>query len=282
MASRNSATISPTAHYTGYVWYRNGLSHPGLVTPPGRAMNAAVSPFDAMSRWAGGPSLEGLLLARHRAIDALLARAIDAGRVSQVIEVAAGLSPRGWRFKQRFGERLHYIEADLPDMARLKRERLAQAGLLQPGHEVAAFDALAEHGPLSLQALTAPLDRSRGLAFITEGLLMYLSRDAVQSLWTRFAQTLSGFADGLYLSDLHPQDANRGHLMTRFRPVLAAFVRGSVQLHFESAPQAVNALHEAGFKQAALHHPRDVLPAGLLPSCKGPDLVRIIEAGASA
>ena len=245
-------------------------------------MNAAVSPVDMFSRWFGGPTLEGLLLARHRAIDELLARAIDAGRVSQVIEVAAGLSPRGWRFKQRYADRLHYIEADLPNMARLKRERLARAGLLQPGHEVVTFDALAESGPLSLHELTARLDPGRGLAFITEGLLMYLSRAAVQGLWARFAQTLGGFSDGLYLSDLHLQDANQDYLMTSFRPVLAAFVRGTVQLHFENAPQALAALREAGFKQTALHHPQDVLPAKLLPSCKGPELVRIIEASVFA
>ena len=27
-----SESISPTAHYTGYVWARNGLSHPELET----------------------------------------------------------------------------------------------------------------------------------------------------------------------------------------------------------------------------------------------------------
>lgn len=280
MASSSSATISPTAHYTGYTWFHNGLSHPALVTLQGRAMYAAVQPINALSRWSGGPTLEGVLLARHRAIDELLTRAIEAGRVSQVIEVAAGLSPRGWRFKQRYGQRLHYIEADLPDMARLKRELLARSNLQQAGHEVIAFDALAESGPLSLDALAATLDHGKGLAIITEGLLMYLSRDAVQGLWTRFAQTLSRFADGVYLSDLHPQEANQGYLMTSFRPVLAAFVRGQVQWHFETAGQALDALQEAGFKPAAVRHPRDVLPASALPGCKGTDLVHIIEAGA--
>ncbi len=279
MASSNSATISPTAHYTGYTWFHNGLSHPALVTLPGRAMYAAVQPINTLSRWSGGPTLEGVLLARHRAIDARLTRAIEAGRVSQVIEVAAGLSPRGWRFKQRYGERLHYIEADLPDMARLKRELLARSNLQRPGHEVIALDALAESGPLSLGTLAATLDHRQGLALITEGLLMYLSRDAVQGLWTRMAQTLGGFADGIYLSDLHARHANQGYLMTSFRPVLAAFVRGQVQWHFETAGQALDALREAGFAHAVAHHPRDVLPASALPSCKGVNLVHIIEAG---
>lgn len=280
MASHNSAAVSPTAHYTGYIWYRNGLSHPALVTGPGRAMFAAVSPVSALSRWAGGPTLQGLLLARHRAIDFLLDQAIAEGRVSQVIEVAAGLSPRGWRFKQRHGQGVRYIEADLPDMARLKRERLARAGLLQPGHEVVAFDALATAGPLSLADLAESLDPRQGLALITEGLLMYLGRTEVQGLWTRFAHTLNRFEHGVYLSDLHLNHANRGLLMRGFRPLLETFVRGAVQWHFHTAPQALSALAEAGFAHPQLHHPRQVSSHLLMPHCAGPDLVRVIEARA--
>ena len=45
----------------------------------------------------------------------LLERAIEAGGVTQVIELACGLSPRGWRFANRYGERLRSIEADLSE-----------------------------------------------------------------------------------------------------------------------------------------------------------------------
>ncbi len=34
----HSETISPTAHYTGYVWARNGLSHPEFETIEGRVL----------------------------------------------------------------------------------------------------------------------------------------------------------------------------------------------------------------------------------------------------
>ena len=94
----SSDRISPTAHSTGYVWARNGLSHPELATREGRVLFEALQPAMLASRATGGPTLESYLLARHRAIDALLERAIEAGEVSQVIEVAGGLSPRGWRF----------------------------------------------------------------------------------------------------------------------------------------------------------------------------------------
>src|SRR5262245_8502192 len=127
MAERRSETITPTAHYTGYVWFANGLSHPAFATKEGRFFYQALRPANAASRAMGGPTLEGMLLARHRVIDHLLERAIAAGRVSQVIEIAAGLSPRGWRFTRDHGDAITYVEADLPDMAARKRAILAEA-----------------------------------------------------------------------------------------------------------------------------------------------------------
>src|SRR5581483_1125392 len=97
--------------------------------------------------------LEEYLLARHRAIDALLERAIERDGTGQVIEVAAGLSPRGWRFAQRYGERLVYVEADLPEMAERKRAALERIGSLSERHRVREVDALRDDdAPGSLQA----------------------------------------------------------------------------------------------------------------------------------
>jgi len=144
--------IGPTAHYTGYVWARNGLSHPELETLEGRILFDSLQPAMIASRLAGGPTLEAYLLARHRAIDALLDSALERGEVSQVIEVACGLSPRGWRFTRRYGERIVYIEADLPEMAASKRLALERMGSLGDHHrDMAPVRADAE--PLSRRAL---------------------------------------------------------------------------------------------------------------------------------
>ena len=174
-----SETISPTAHYTGYVWARNGLSHPELATTEGRVLFESLQPIMIVSRAVGGPSLEPYLLARHRAIDALLSSAIEEHGVSQVIEVASGLSPRGWRFMNRYGDRLTYVEADLPDMAERKRAALERIGSLSESHRVQALDALRDDGPGSLAELATELDPAQGLAIITEGLLGYLDTDSV-------------------------------------------------------------------------------------------------------
>jgi hypothetical protein len=89
--------ISPTAHYTGYVWARNGLSPPELRTIEGRVLFESLRPVNTVNSLLGRGSLEQYLLARHRAIDLLLERAIDDHGIRQVIEIASGLSARGWR-----------------------------------------------------------------------------------------------------------------------------------------------------------------------------------------
>jgi O-methyltransferase involved in polyketide biosynthesis len=268
-----SSPISPTAHYTGQVWVRNGLSHPGLSTLEGRAMFESLRVPMMVSRLLGGPTLESYLLARHRAIDRLLTEAIDRGGISQVIEVAAGLSPRGWRFSRRYGSRLTYVEADLPDMAERKRHALQRIGA--PDHlRVEAIDALKPDGEGSLAELADSLDRSAGLAIVTEGLLGYLPSEEVTALWQRFATVLAGFQGGRYLSDLHLAGKQTAYVRG-FRLFLSGFVRGRVYLHFATAGEAEAALREAGFAGAKVRAAAAVLEEG---QGAGARLAHIIEA----
>jgi len=260
-----SSSISPTAHYTGYVWARNGLSHPELETVEGRVLFESLRPLMVARSAVGEPTLEQYLMARHTTIDACLEQAIESAGVSQVIEVASGMSARGWRFTHRYGDRLTYIEADLPEMAERKRRALRRIGSLSPRHHVATLDALRGDGPHSLPALAAQLDHRRGLAIITEGLLGYLPDAAVAGIWRRFAATLKQFPSGRYISDIH-LEINQTPQVRLFRLLLSAFVRGRVHLHFKAPEDVVAALRSAGFARA------EVLPAGPL------ELARVVEA----
>jgi O-methyltransferase involved in polyketide biosynthesis len=250
MLGRGSDAVSPTAHYTGHVWVRNGLSHPELATREGRVLFEALQPTMAVSRVLGGPTLERPLLSRHRLIDERLAHAVDDGSVAQVVEVACGMSPRGWRFAERYGDRLTYVEADLPDMAERKRRALARIGSLGERHRVVEIDVLRDDG---LAEVTAGLDRDAGTAIVTEGLLTYLDTDQVRALWCRFASALAGFPAGLYLSDLRLAGESVGALERGFSVALSAFVRGRVHAHFADEAEAEAALIDAGFAAATLH-----------------------------
>lgn len=269
-----SETISPTAHYTGYVWARNGLSHPELETLEGRVLFESLRPTMAVTGALGAATLEPYLLARHRAIDALLERAIEEGGITQVIEVAAGLSPRGWRFSSRYGDRLTYIEADLSGMTERKRGALERMGSLSEHHRVAEVDALADGGPESLFWVAEELVAGEGLAIITEGLLGYLPREAVDGIWQRFAGVLSGFAEGRYISDLHIGEL-QSPLVRVFRLLLSAFVRGQVHLHFDNAADATAALRGAGFGAVEIRRAATFAPE---VSGGGSDLAHVLEA----
>jgi len=276
-APRGSDAIGPTAHYTAYVWARNGMSHPALATATGRVLYHSMRPTMAVSKTLGGVTLEEFLLARHRLIDHLLDVAIEEGRVSSVLEIACGLSPRGWRFAGRHGDRITYVEADLPAMAARKRKALEEAGSLGEHHRVVEIDALLDEGPRSLGQVAGGFDPAVGLAIITEGLLSYLASDAVAGLWRRIAGTLAGFPDGVYLSDLHLSEESSGPLAGAFRSVLSAFVRSRVSIHFHDAEEARRALEDAGFGRAALHRPIDFADR-IEVSGPGAEIVRVIEA----
>jgi O-methyltransferase involved in polyketide biosynthesis len=277
MSRPHPETISPTAHYTGYVWYAHGQSHAAFATRQGRLMYRLLRAPNAAAHALRLPTLEGMLVARHRLIDLRLSQAIEAGEVSQVIEIAAGLSPRGWRYRTRFGDRITYVEADLPEMIRRKRAVLAQLGGETSHHRTAEIDALVDSGPSSLDALCATLDVAEGTALITEGLLNYFDGAEVAGMWARFSRALARFPRAIYLADLVIDDPHRSLLVTTFQRLLGAFVRGRVHLHFEATEDIERALDAAGM-DGIVHDPRDFefeLP-GLERA--GAGVIRVIEA----
>ena len=253
-----SSPISPTAHYTSHVWARNGLSHPALDTLEGRIMFESLQPAMLMRRLLGRGTLESYLLTRHRAIDLLLEQAIEEHGVGQVVEVAAGLSARGWRFVERYGDRLTYIETDLPDMAARKRRALERMGTLSERHRVADMDVLADGGPASIGAVTEELDTARGLAIVTEGLIGYLPQEATEEMWERFADTLTGFSGGRHICHVHLRGVNAVEVET-LSLVLSAFVRSRVRAHYRDERDVEHALVEAGFAEVVVHAAPELL-----------------------
>jgi O-methyltransferase involved in polyketide biosynthesis len=253
--------VSPTAHYTGYVWARNGLSPPELRTLEGRVLFESLRPVNTVNSLLGRGSLEQYLLARHRAIDLLLEGAIEDHGIRQVIEIASGLSARGWRFTTRYDD-VTYVEADLPEMVARKQQALDRIDGRSPHHRVVELDALKDSGPASLASAAGQLDPGQGLVVITEGLLGYLPTEEVRAIWRRCATILSGFSVGRYISDVHLSSLQTLEVRA-FRVLLSAFVRGRVYLHFRDPGEVVDALTEAGFAHA------EVRPAFTLAGMTG-------------
>ena len=267
--------ISPTAHYTGEVWRRAGLSHPWLGTREGRIMVDALHPLMAVSEALGGPSLESYLLARHRAIDALLTVAVERHGVSQVIEIAAGMSARGWRFANRYGDAHH-----------LRRGRPAGHGRAQaPGprpHRVAVRRPpdggdrrTARRGPAQPRSSWPPRltpapawpSSPRGCSGTWPPTPCWRCGGASRRRWRGSRR---GATSPICISA-----ASRPPCVRLFRQLLAGFVRGQVYLHFDGATEAEAALREAGFATAAVRRAGAIIE---LPEREQRSTAHILEA----
>ncbi|HEY9545890.1 MAG TPA: class I SAM-dependent methyltransferase [Solimonas sp.] len=278
MPREQTARVSPTAYATGYFWFRQGMSHPAFATPQGKKLDRAFRVLTGVTRRLSGFSLDALMLARHKGIDAQLAKAIDSGKVGQVIEIAAGLSPRGWSFMQRYGERLRYIETDLPAMAACKRDILTQTGSLSDRHRIVELDALAESGPDSLATIARQLDPNIGTAIITEGLMNYLDPAAARAVWQRIAETLAGFPLGAYFSDVYFNGRVQHPAVIAFGALLSAFVKGRMHVHFKSPQELTQIMKTAGFKRVRAIKTDAIRATHEYSKQRGGDSVRVLEA----
>lgn len=278
-ARASSAHISPSAHYTGYVWYRHQLADPAFVTGLGRFIHGVLRPITWGARVGFGIDLENLLLQRHLLIDARLTRAIEEEGVCQVVEIACGLSPRGRRFTARYPH-LRYIEADLPVMAARKRLLLQSQDWLGHRHQVRAVDILASEGRDTLANLFAGLDHSVPVLLITEGLVNYFELPVIEAFWTRLAAQLQAFPQATYLTDLYSdlQEHPRYRQLRWGVELVGRLTRGNYPLHYRNAEAVVAGFSRCGFSSVAVLDPDHYAQTLGLPAPRLPGLVRVVEA----
>lgn len=113
------------------------------------------------------PEIAPQIEARYKLVSRLLAQ----NHIEQVLELAAGFSPRGLELTD--DNSVSYVEIDLPDIAAQKREivntfRSRENLHLEEGN---ALDVA------TLQIATRYFDRSKPVGIIHEGLLRYLAFD---------------------------------------------------------------------------------------------------------
>lgn len=275
----DTSSISFTAHYTGHVWYRNGLSAPPFHTGQGALYYSLLTPFEVIGGKIVGTNIRESLLQRHFLIDHLIEEAITREGVTQVLEIACGLSPRGWRFTSRFPQ-LKYVEADLPDMARDKEALLRENGSLGERHKVVTCNILAD-GVDSLENVIArEFDTSKPLLVVTEGLVNYFSLETISLFWQRLHAVLEKFPAGTYLTDNYPllDDHPFRRLMKFLGNTLAVASRSNVNFHFGSDGKMESHFRELGFRTAKAHDPRDYYGRLAIPETRAAPWVRILEA----
>jgi O-methyltransferase involved in polyketide biosynthesis len=253
--------IPPSALYTAATWLWGNLPGADLVTPPNarpvfRVVNAYLSLYRVLNP--GWHSLRHTLLHRHAGIEHLL-RGSDC---SQVIEIAAGFSPRGSAISA--DPAIRYFEVDLPPVIAAKRALLRTT---PQGQMVLRRKNLA-----LLEGDVTAMEWNRFAAcpsfVITEGLMMYFDRAAQMKIWRDIAEFVR-INRGEYVFDYlpapdEPRRSFAGRLLSRMRGAQGrAFACDG-----RNRQEIADDLGAAGFKRIAIHPSADFARAWNLPHAK--------------
>lgn len=265
--------ISFTAHYTGYIWYQMGISHPAFATSKGKFLSAIVHPFESWAERVVGGSMRTTLKQRHQLIDNTLISLLERNKDLQVVEIACGLSPRGWGFRNQYPN-LRYIEVDLPDMAETKKIALAQAG--QPDAEVMSVDLFSP----KIKDLFDQLDPSKPVVMISEGLINYFTKDSLKSLWQSFAHYGKIFPEFHYLTDLYPEPTQHrlAKLIWQSSKLLKVMSRSAFGFHFTTPQEVMNFFNDVEFRETIVIQPRESANKTAEPDQHLGDLVWFVHA----
>lgn len=169
-SKENYEKIGPTAWGVAYMRSLSDIKYAGEIF---KELEVKIKPADS----AGADYLETIrssrlapqLEARFKLINNLL----QGNKTDQILEIAAGLSPRGLSMTEDHS--LKYVEVDLPEMARNKRqivERVSfRTNLERPNLYIEAGDALDLDSLLS----AAEHFEKRPISIVNEGLMRYLN-----------------------------------------------------------------------------------------------------------
>ncbi|WP_445116566.1 class I SAM-dependent methyltransferase [Acinetobacter sp. WZC-1] len=277
--------ISFTAHYTGYIWYQMGISHPLLATAKGKFLAGLIHPVESLAERYIGGSMRTTLKTRHRLLDEQLTQLILQYPDMQVLEIAAGLSPRGWWFRQHFPD-IDYRELDLPDMASTKQAALQRMDQNSPN--VLSADLFTE----DFQRAFEVFDQQRPLVIISEGLINYFDQPLLQQLLQSIVRYGQQFKALHYLTDLYPEPVQHklARLIWSSSRFLKLMSRSAFSFHFTRPAEVRDFFHQAGFRQVEViqprlyvseHSPQTTPPDNTDPEQHQGDLVWVIHAQSS-
>lgn len=257
----NRDNIPVSALYTSATWHWGSLPCANLVMPAGaRALFRFVNAYLVFYRWLNPEkfSLQHTLLHRHTAINRLLANA----KCRQVIEIAAGFSPRGSMASSTSD--LDYFEIDMPDVVALKNKQLNST---KEGSAVLARDNF-KLLPGDITQLDFEVFPARSSFIITEGLMMYFNRAAQLQIWKRIADFIADNG-GEYVFDYIPIDdepprSSLGAALSRLKDRL--FEKPPTFAYDErTRMQVADDLRAAGFQQVEVFSSAEIAREWNLP-----------------
>ncbi|WP_336027674.1 class I SAM-dependent methyltransferase [Acinetobacter pittii] len=243
--------ISFTAHYTGYIWYQMGISHEALATTKGKSLAYLVHPIESWAEKYVGGSMRTTLKQRHTMLDHHLEQLIQESPDLQVLEIACGLSPRGWWFRQHYPS-IIYRELDLPDMAQTKQNALQQIEKNAP--EILSVDLFTEAFAQAFEVF----DPNRPLVVISEGLINYFDKGLLKHLIQSIGHYGATFKKFHYLTDLYPEPIKNklASIIWNSSKLLKLMSRSSFSFHFKSPQEVKDFFKDTEFEQVTIEQPQ--------------------------
>jgi O-methyltransferase involved in polyketide biosynthesis len=273
--SNNDSDLSITALYTSAVWAWARLPCADLcaTTDAKRVFDVTNAALALARSRQGGAPLRYALLHRHAMIDHL-ARESKLGRI---VELAAGLSPRGAAFTA--DPAVRYTEIDLPAVVAKKRELLSRtadgrAVLARPNFEVVAGDVE-----------TVELDVAEPVFVIAEGLAMYLDACARGRLFAKLRRLADVAGDVRFAFDLVPtsEEPPPGRAGRILEAAMKRFTGGrTFERDARTRSDVIAELTAAGFSEIEPISSADVATSWHLPEAARDTLMVVFTARATS
>lgn len=256
---RTENQIPQSALYTSATWQWGRMPCAELVTPADARKlfdyyNVVMFFYRLVNpRW---HSLKHTLLHRHGAINYLLKHS----ECRQVIEIAAGFSPRGCSQSEDAGMR--YFEVDMPEVIALKRQQLAGT---EAGRSVLArSNFVLMNGDIRSPDLFEMFPKQPSFV-ITEGLMMYFYREEQMQIWKNIAEFI-GRHGGQYVFDYLPiPDEPRRSALGRMLNRLQGKKPQTFKYDNRTREEVAQDLHAAGFKNVCAYDCREIAAIWDLP-----------------
>ena len=242
--------ISFTAHYTGYIWYSMGISHPVFATSKGKFLAKVLHPLESWAEKHVGGSMRTTLKQRHSIIDDQLTQLIQQHPDLQILEIACGLSPRSWNVRQKFPQ-INYRELDLPDMAKIKTQALQKLDSEAP--EVLTADIFTH----DFEKIFHTFDSKHPLVIISEGLINYFDKTLLNKLLQGMTEYGQDFTELHYLTDIYPEPVKNklANFIWSSSKLLKVMSRSSFTFHFINPPEVQSFFSHAGFNTVDVIQP---------------------------
>ena len=242
--------ISFTAHYTGYIWYSMGISHPVFATRKGKFLAKVLHPLESWAEKHVGGSMRTTLKQRHSIIDDQLTQLIQQHPDLQILEIACGLSPRSWNFRQKFPQ-ITYRELDLPDMAKIKTQALQKLDSEAP--EVLTADIFTH----DFEKIFHTFDSKCPLVIISEGLINYFDKTLLNKLLQGMTEYGQDFTKLHYLTDIYPEPVKNklANFIWSSSKLLKVMSRSSFTFHFINPQEVQSFFSHAGFNTVDVIQP---------------------------